>query len=870
MESRHYLAPLFEPASLLAIVAGESPPAWVAQLLAQLAGANCSFSEYRLGARDPPAGSRYDLALILVGAGDVPAALEVAGRARCASCALLVDSPSDADVARWRDAGARAGVRILGPGTLGFVRPALGLNASRMGAMPPAGNVALVSQSGVLSSAILDWSTDAVIGFSLLVSLGAEADVDVAQVLDYLANDRATQAVVVYLEAVRKSRPFMSAMRALAAVKPVVVIKGQRHDELRARVLTHSGALAGSDAIYSAAFRRAGAVQIRLFTQMFTVARILAAYSSPVGKRIAIVSNGNGPAVLAADMAMWNAIELPPLALATRDALRERVPRARGENPVNLGVDADAAAFGAAIELVAADPDCDGVLVILAANAGADVERITLLVIEAAALVRKPVFACWMGGHTVRPLWRVLDDAGVPVFRTPEAAVDAYATVATFHRNQRLLQQIPRSLSSLRAPDLDAARALIARAQGREVLAETESNALLVAFHVPVSRTVLAHDADEAARAARAIGYPVVLKISSADIAHKSDAGAVALNIRNAAQVRAQHAALLAAVSRAEPRARIDGVSVQAMRSGPFARELYVGAFRDSQFGPVIAFGAGGTRVELVQDTTLEFPPLNRYLARQMIGRTRIAEALGQFRGMPAIEIDALENLLLRVSEMVCEFPEIVEMDINPVIADERGITVVDARIVVDCARATHGARHAHLAILPYPAHLTRGGSSPDGRSYEIRAIRPEDAEPLQAFVRGLSERTRYYRFMSMLAELSPRMLVRYTQVDYDRELALVAVDTAGAIVGVVRYLLNPDGKSCEFAVTITDGWQGQRLGTTLTRAILDAARSSGLARVEGYVLSENKRMLAMMRELGFEVRPIPGDATMRMVVRAP
>ncbi len=874
LEHRHYLSPLFEPSSVLLIVDDPQAPRWVAQIAERLRASGRRHAVLLAGALDAPLEPGFDLALVAVALDAVPAALERAARLGCRSAVVVSDDVDPERARAWRQIARQAGMRLLGPGSMGFVRPSIGLDASRMGPMPATGNVALVSQSGVLNSAILDWAAGSVIGFSLVVSLGAEEDVDVAQVLDFLASDAQTKGVVLYLEAVRRSRSFMSALRALATVKPVVVLKGNRDDSSARRALTHSGAICGSDAIYSAALRRAGAVQIRLFTQLFTAARILTTHDWPIGRRLAVLSNGNGPAALAADMAMWNAIVLAPLHEDTQRALAQRLPARTIGNPLSLGVEAGPAEFADALAILVKDPGCDVVLVMFAPHAGVDGAAVTDAVIGAARGSRKQIYACWMGDSTVRPLWRSLDEAGIPVFRTPEASVDAYATVAAFHQNQQLLQQTPRSLSSeLESPDLEGARMLFESvvAERREVLTEMESKALLGAFHVPVTRTVMARSPTEALVLAEQIGFPVAMKVGSPDITRKSDVGGVVLNVRNATEVRLQYAEILAAVGRAQPGARIEGVTLQSMHTGAYGRELYVGVFRDPLFGPVIAFGAGGTRLEVVRDTTLEFPPLNRFLARRMIERTRVAEALGEFRGSPAIHFEELEKLLVRVSEMVCELPWIAEMDVNPVIADERGVVAVDARVVVDAAAARQSVRYAHLAILPYPAHLTQVRSSPDGQFYTIRPVRPEDADRLQDFVRHMSQESRYFRFISALSELTPRMLVRYTQVDYDRELALVAVAGSGTpqeerIVGVVRYLLNPDGESCEFAVAIADDWQGRGLGSTLMGAIVDAARNKGLGRIEGYVLANNSKMLGLMSRLGFRIETWREDRSMKLV----
>jgi len=872
VDHRHYLSPLFDPARALLIVANadsSGEPGWVAGLRERFGGSTAALRGGRL---DGQAG--VDLAVIATPVEMALDALDLAAE-RGARAAIVLDRCDDMACARELLDRARARrIRLLGPGTMGLMRPASGLDASRMGRLPAAGNVALVTQSGMLGGAILDWAGDTAIGFSTVVSLGLEIDVDLAQVLDFLAGDPKTKAVVVYLEAVRESRGFMSALRALASIKPVVVLKAGRDETTRSAARTHSGAIAAADPVYSAALRRAGAVQVRLFTQLFTAVRYLAARNWPLGKRLAIISNGHGPAMLAADQAWTQGIRLLAFAPGTEQALRRHDPRIVPANPLNLGIDAGPDDFAKAVETIAGDSGSDAMLALMAPVPGIDGEAITERLAAISHGFAKPLFACWLGDSSVRGLRAKLDAAGLPVFRTPEAAVDAFSTVATFHQNQLLLQQTPRSLSDMEDPaDVAGARAIVADAiaQGREVLTEIESKALLGAFRIPVTRTVLARSADEAVALAAQIGFPVVMKIGSADVSHKSDVGGVALNVRNEAEVRSQFAAIVDAVQAALPAARIDGVSIQPMLRSPAGRELYVGVFRNRLFGPIIAFGAGGTRVEVVRDTTLEFPPLNSFLARSMIGRTRVAATLGAFRGARPIDEEALVRVLVRVSEMVCELPQLAEMDINPLIADANGAVAVDARIVLDRAPAHEGPRYGHMAIMPYPSHLSRDARLRDGRAYLIRPIQAEDADRLQRFVRGLSPESRYFRFISTLNELTPRMLVRYTQIDYDRELALVAVPhSAGAsgdgIIGVARYLLNLDGESCEFAIAIGDEHQGQGLGSTLMGALIAEARARGLKRMEGYVLAINAPMIRLMRALGFVVESDPDDQTMKLV----
>mgnify|MGYP001431441345 CR=1 FL=1 len=914
-DNRHYLSPLFEPAAVCVVTeADPDRDPWFASLVGGLRAAFGEVPVHRLapGGHEPrpapgataiapatdarqaggelmPAGAVRSssgersglLAVIRVDDSDrTGEAIELAA-ARGATAAVALEGRADAGQReRWRALARSRGLRLLGPATLGFIRPAVGLNAGRLGPLPNAGNVALVSQSGALAASIMDWSAGTLIGFSLVASLGAEADVDLPDVLDFLANDTRTKSVVLYLEAVHDARKFMSAMRALATVKPVVVLRGGRKAPEERRVRTHSGAIVGSDAIYSAALRRSGAVELQLFTQMFTSARYLASARWPLGSRIALIANGSGPALVTADQVHFQGLGMARFSGETTEALAERLPRANPANPLVLGIDATPADHERAIAIVAADPSVDGILVIHSPAVGIDSAGIAAAVGAAGAKARKPVFTCWLGGAAVMPHRDTLDDAGLPSFSTPESAVDAFATVVAFYQNQLLLQEVPRSLSGLQAPDLEGARALVASAlaQGREVLTEIDSKALLAAFHIPLTRTLLAADADEAAAHAAAIGYPVVLKICSPDITHKSEVGGVVLDVRGAADLREQFAGMLERVRASRPDAVIDGVSVQRMVRSHDGLEVHVGVVHDRVFGPTIAFGSGGTAIERVRDSTIGFAPLNRFLADRVIARTRVGAEIARRRESWPAAMLAIERILVRVSEMVCELPQVLEMDINPIILDGSGAVAVDARIVLGRRAADRPGSYAHMAILPYPGHLARMQALADGQPYELRPIRPEDGNALQRFVRGLSDRSRYFRFISTMNELTPRMLARYTQVDYHRELALLAVlrpqDMASEeeradgerIIGVVRYLLNPDGETCEFAIAIDDAFQGRRLGTQLMQAIIEAARAKGLRRVDGYVLGENRGMLRLMRSVGFRIAMDPEDPTMRRV----
>ena len=486
-----------------------------------------------------------------------------------------------------------------------------------------------------------------------------------------------------------------------------------------------------------------------------------------------------------------------------------------------------------------------------------------------------------MGDASMGEARKLLAAASIPTFRTPEAAVDAFGNIASFYSNQQLLQQTPPPLSELAQPDIEGALLLIETvlAERRKVLTEMESKSLLSAFHIPVTQTLLARDANEAMMIANQLGYPVALKIDSPDITHKSDVNGVALNIINAMGVRDTYKDMVAAVSRALPDAHIRGVTVQKMAKARRGRELYVGVKTDQPFGPVIAFGSGGTMIEMFHDHAMELPPLNQFLARSLIERSRVSATLGEWRGANAVDMASLEGILLRVSEMVCELPQLRELDINPIIVDESGAVAVDARIVISQPHPDASSRHyGHLAILPYPARYRQRWPLPDGGEFTLRPIRPDDAQMLQAFVQELSPESRYFRFVSRSTELSPAMLARLTLIDYDREMALVAVqqvstrDERGelheheAIIGMSQYITNPDKASCEFSLLVSDDFSGKGLGSRLMLSIMDEARDKGLQEIDGLVLSNNHGMLSLMRRLGFAIKTFSEDPDFKLV----
>ncbi|MGB4582695.1 MAG: bifunctional acetate--CoA ligase family protein/GNAT family N-acetyltransferase [Rhodoferax sp.] len=886
---KHFLSSLFSPASI-AVFAGkpEAPETHTPQARVlhqaitaqQFTGKLIFLDIHASGTLADLAAVNADLAIIALPASEVASALEIAGRIKCRS-ALVISSGIDAALAtELHKMATRDGIHLLGPNSLGFQRPHLQLNASVAGEIASQGPLALVSQSGALTASILDWAKKNAVGFSTVVSLGPNTAVDIAQVLDFLASDAKTHSIVIYIEGITHARRFMSALRAAANAKPVVVLKAGRRAASNQAALTHSGTIVGSDDVFDAALRRAGAVRVRAFVALFSAAKCLASRYKPVGRRLAIITNGGGPGVLAADWASEINLDLGRLTPAQAHALAPQLPPlATLTDLIDLSEEAGPEHFRLAIETVSKAPQIDGILVIYSPKMGSDGDAVARAIADFNRHVSKPLLTCWMGDATVGDARKTLNDAAIPSFRTPEAAVGAFGNIASFYQNQQLLQQTPPPLSDLTKPDVEGARLLIESvlAERRKVLTEMESKALLAAFHIPVTKTILARSANEAIMIATQLGFPVALKIDSPDISHKSDVHGVALNILNATSVRDTYLDMIQAVTKLQPHARINGVTIQNMANLKRGREVCVGLVTDEPFGPVITFGAGGTMIELINDRAMELPPLNQFLARRLIERSRVAETLGVWRGAPAVNMEALEQILLRVSEMVCELPQLREMDINPIIVDESGALAVDARIVVDNA-APSMRQYNHLAILPYPSQHEQLCPLADGGEYIVRPVHPDDASMLQDFVRSLSPESRYFRFVSSMQELPATMLSRFTLIDYDREMALVALITedvtdaqgqtteATRIIGVSRYITNPDRASCEFSLVVADEFKGRGLGSRLMLSIMDFAREKGLTEIEGLVLANNPNMLKLMRGLGFVVKSFPEDPNFKLV----
>ncbi|MGB5307672.1 MAG: bifunctional acetate--CoA ligase family protein/GNAT family N-acetyltransferase [Arenicellales bacterium] len=772
------------------------------------------------------------------------------------------------------DIARHYGIQVLGPNCLGMMRTSIGMDATFLDTFAPEGRLALVSQSGALCTAILDWSEPNQMGFSTVVSLGNAAEVDFGDILDYLAIDSKTDAILLYVEGVHDARSFMSGLRSAARVKPVIVLKAGRHETGSQAAATHTGAMIGSDDAFDAALERAGVVRAMTFGQLFAAASILSSGKRVRGNRLAIVTNGGGPGVLATDRAEDLGVQIATLDAKTLEVLDKALPAHWSHsNPVDILGDSPPEMYGAAVEACLKDPNVDGVLALLTPQAMSRPQEAAQAVVDAASRHKsKLVVACWMGERRVREARETFSANHIPSFLTPERAIEAFAYLSRYQRNHQLLLQTPGPLTDSRPPDVEGAKMIIEAVleEGRKMLSDTESKAILNAFHIPCTPTLEARTSTEALVLAESLGFPVVMKVSSPQISHKSDVGGVKMNILNGPDLRRTFKSLVEEAQRVRPDAEIRGVTVEPMAASADARELMVGVKRDPVFGPVIAFGAGGTMAEILRDNAIAIPPLNRVLAQRLIDRTRVTKLLGPYRKMEAVDKTAVENVLQRVSEMVCELPHIQELDINPLFADKDGVIVVDARISVK-RPSTSPVPYSHMAIHPYPSHLTRNGYLTDGTPMVIQPIRPEDAEIEQEFVRNLSPEARYFRFMRAIEELTPEMLVRFTQLDYSREMALIAVINEQGKrkqIGVARYSVNPDGKSCEFALTVSDEHRGRGIGSQLMDAMMEAARGHGVQVVEGEVLASNRRMLSLMKELGFSISTSPEDNSIRRVER--
>ncbi len=815
-----------------------------------------------------------ELVVMTAPAAAIPDLIDEAGQ-RGAAGAVIITSGLGHGAGSLAERAERAahkyGMRLIGPNCLGIMMPGANLNASFAAHMPCAGNLALISQSGAIATGMVEWAAQRAVGFSGIVSIGDQLDVDIADLLDYFAMDGKTRAILLYVEAIRDARKFMSAARAAARIKPVVVVKSGRMAQGAKAAATHTGALAGSDAVYDAAFRRAGILRVSDLRELFDCAETLGRVEQPSGKRLAILTNGGGIGVLAIDrLAELGGISAA-ITPATREKLDAVLPRTwSGSNPVDIVGDADPARYAAALEVLLADASNDAILVMNVQTAIAPAGDIATTVTGLVGKYRqqhrdlaKPVLAVWVGAD--QKIIDLLSAAGIPNYPTEDDAVRGFMYLVRHREVVAELAQVPPAMPSAFAPDTDAAREIVAAAlaDGRQWLDPVEIKRLLEAYEIAMVPTYAAADAEQAAAHASALfaqGATVVLKIMSRDIVHKSDVGGVVLNLTSANAVHAATADILTRAKALRPDARISGVIVQAMMVRPKARELILGLADDPTFGTVIVFGRGGTAVEIINDKALALPPLDLQMARDLIERTRVSRLLRAYRDVPAVEPDAVAKVLVKLAQMAADIPEIRELDINPLLADQAGVLAVDARVKVgEVERKFGGSGPANFAVRPYPSQWQRHLEVKDGWRVFVRPIRPEDEPLIHEFLRHVTSQDLRLRFFASMKEFSHEFIARLTQLDYARAMAFVAFDEAtNELVGVVRLHSDSIYENGEYAILLRSDLKGRGLGWALMQLIIEYAKSEGLKVVSGDVLAENTVMLAMCRELGFEVKADP------------
>jgi len=805
-----------------------------------------------------------DLAVLCTPPATIPGLIDELGRIGTRAAIVMTAGLSTAQKQATLDAARPHLLRILGPNCLGLLTPQIGLNASFAHTDALVGNVAFVSQSGALVTAVLDWAKSRHIGFSHMISLGEHADVDFGDLLDYLASDSRTRSILLYIESIEAPRKFMSAARAAARNKPVIVVKAGRAGNGVKAAASHTGALAGSDVVFDAAIRRAGMLRVDTLQDLFMAAETLARFGSNRDEALTLMTNGGGAGVMAADAAALAGIPLRDLSDVVRSKLDAVLPSTWSHgNPIDIIGDAPVARYTETLQTLLADRDGSAVLFMHAPTAIVRSDDIARACVPIVRECPGRVMACWLGDAAVADARRIFEDAGVADYATPEEAVRAFAMLRTYRRNQALLLEAP-TASENGQPDIAAARQRIeaALAEGREMLDEVEAKAVLKAYGIPVVETVATGpSASAVCAAARTLGYPLALKILSPDISHKSDVGGVCLNLSDENDLRDAVGKMLARVSALRPQAKISGFTLQRMVKRPHAQELIVGTSIDSVFGPVLLFGQGGTVVEVLADTAIALPPLNRVLARELVSRTRVAKLLAGYRDHLPVRVDAVCDVLISLSQMLADLPELAELDINPLLADHDGVIALDARLRVSREKR---AGAANFAITPYPAELVENVDW-HGESITLRPIRPEDEPQHRTFVEQLKPQDLRLRFFNARRELPRSELARLTQIDYAREMAFIAVrHLPGATqetLGVVRAVIDPDNIDAEFAIVVRSDLKGQGLGHILLRKMIDFLVQRGTQRMVGLVLRENDAMRDLVRTQGFTVDAAASDA---------
>ncbi len=810
-----------------------------------------------------------DMAVIATPIDTVPLLVESCGKAGIAGAVIISSGGREVGEAGRKieaeilEKARETGLRIIGPNCLGIVNTAKNFNASFAHQSPLKGKIAFLSQSGAVCTSVLDMAMRENVGFSHFVSLGSMMDVDFADMIDYLGSLTSVQSIIMYVENITNIRNFMSAARSVSRVKPIIALKSGRSKAGARAAASHTGALAGEDSVYDAAFKRAGILRVNEFQELFDCAEFLAKQNQPKGSRLVIVTNSGGPGVMAADAIAAHGLEPGELSSETIEKLNAFLPGnwSRG-NPVDILGDSSPETYLKAVSTCLEAPETDGLLLLCSPAGTLDLPSLAVPLAELLKKTRCPVFTSWIGGIDVDKARAIFNQAGVITYETPERAVRAFVNLYKYVKNIEMLQEIPIRKDKKLLTDKNRAGAIIKQAldSGQGVLTEMEAKGLVDSYGITVNKTELAVSVEDAAYMAGEMGFPVVMKICSRDILHKSDAGGVLLDVKNHEDVKKGFQTLIDRAKQYNPNAVIMGVTVQPMHPSP-DYELIIGAKQYPEFGPVLLFGMGGVLTEVFRDMATALPPLNQLLSRRLIQETKISKVLEGYRNIEKIDVELLEETLIRLGRLISDFPEIQEMDINPVMVKDGRALSVDARVMV---KPSTVQPPMHLIISPYPWQYEAEDRTIEDEPIFIRPIRPGDAPLLIDHFNGLSPRSVYMRFFTPMKQLSHTMLIRMTQIDYDREIALIALIHEGGeekMAGVARVIFEPDGKKGEFAVAVADKWHGKGIGASLLKRCLVCARKQGLKTVWGIAIAENRQMIKLGKKLGFDVKFVQGAA---------
>ena len=814
---------------------------------------------------------KIDLAVIATPPQTVPGILEECGQA--GSGGVIIISSGFREMGeegkkleeQLAEISRRCRMKIIGPECLGIIRPSIGLNASLLKVDAEKGNIALISQGGALGAAIFDWAMGAHIGFSLFVSLGSMIGLDFGDLIDFLGNDPYTRSIMLYMENVGDAKKFMSAARGFARSKPIMVVKPGRFSPKEKTALSHTGALVDRDQVYDAAFKRAGVVRVKEVSDFFNTVRVLHSKHLPKGPRLAIVTNVAWVGVMATDALLESGGELAAFSEDTLQPLNSFLPPSWSKrNPIDILGDADVERYVRVMSLLLNDPRVDGMLIIFTPQMVATPEDLAEAVSQIAKKAWKPILTTWIGGRTVHPGREILLRNNVPTYETPEEAIKTYLYMFQYERNLGLLYETPAELALDQAPPKNNLKALIRRVakEGRTILNEEESKRFLLDYKIPTVNARMTHNVEGAISLAKFIGYPVVLKILSPDISLKSDVGGVITGINSAERLGIEYAKLMKNIADHAPEAKITGVTVQKMIE-KIDYEIILGAKKDPVFGPIVLFGMGGTSVQIFKDYAIGLVPLNQTLARRLMEETEVYRMLQGHRGKPPADLRQLEQILVSFSNLIADFPEIAEMDINPIAISDGKPQALDARIIIDRDYLGHNSpsSYPHLVITPYPTRLVMNWTLADGTEVLLRPIKPED-EPLKfELLTSVSEDTLKGRFFQKITNITHEMLLRLCNIDYDREIAIVAEikkDQKKKLIGTGTLIIDPNFETGEFAILVHDDFQGKGLGYKLLDTIIGIAQEKGLERFFGLVLSGNKKMINLTRKLGFTVEDLP------------